>query len=446
MKRPSIERAVARAYLASIVGVSIAIVIASTVMTGLLVVRRDDAQATALAMTLATELHNHRADPLDSRHELVRHELAEQQWFQRRIEVWSEGKPIGADRGGSHLGEWAVAQGCSTIYGDGALSRLCAVHPNSDLVILVSSPVRPLLTAQVPIFIGLCLSAALAIAAFGALVRRIVNRSLQPLKAFEQSVAALPALDGTRVPGSWNAREIDELAHTFNELLERIDEAIGREKRFVANAAHELRTPLTRLRGQIELVAQGGVASPDSARRLANAARSCGELSRALDALLALAREDALALETVDLDEVAGDILSLLETDERARIRVVTTSALVRGDATLLGLAGRNLIDNALKYSEVGIEFHVEERRGRCVMSVLDAGPGIPQEDLKTVREPFVRGRTGGVRGAGLGLALAEHVAKGHGGRLVLVNRAPSGLQASLELPPWRPALTLGGG
>lgn len=438
MKRPSIERAVARAYLASIVGVSIAIVIASTVMTGLLVVRRDDAQATALAMTLATELHNHRAEPLDARHELVRHELTEQQWFQRRIEVWSGGERIGGT-GDPHLGQWAAAQGCRTIRVDGALSRLCAVHPNADLVILVSSPVRPILTAQLPILVGLCLSAALAIATFGVLVRRIVIRSLRPLRAFEQSVAALPALDGTRVPSSWNANEIDDLAQTFNSLLERIDDAVAREKRFVANAAHELRTPLTRLRGQIDLVAQEGTASADSLRRLAAAARSCGELSRALDALLALSREEALTLETVDLDEAAGDIVRALEPDERVRIRLASTSALVRGDATLLGLAARNLIDNALKYSAGEIELRVEERGGLCAIAVLDGGPGIPPDDIEAVREPFVRGRTGDVRGAGLGLALADHVAKGHGGRLILMNRAPHGLNATLELPPWRP-------
>lgn len=444
MRRPSIEQAVARAYLKSIVGVSIAIVIASTVMTGLLVVRRDDAQATALAMTLATELHNHRADPLDSRHELVRHELEEQQWFHRSIEVWSEGEQLGGG-GGPRLGPPPAVQGCRTIESKGALSRLCAVRPSSGLVILVSSPVQPILTAQLPIAIGLCFSAALAIAMFGGLVQRIVSRSLQPLKAFEESVGALPALGGKRVPGAWNAREIDELAHTFNALLERIDGAIGREKRFVANAAHELRTPLTRLRGQIELVAQEDVGSSDSVQRLAAAARSCGELSRALDALLALSREDTLALETVELDEVARDTLSLLESDERGRVRVESDSALVRGDSTLLGLAARNLVENALKYSEGEIELRVETLDGRCVLTVLDVGPGIPREDLEAVREPFVRGRTGGVRGAGIGLALADHVAKGHGGRLVLVNRAPDGLQASLELPPWRAEPTLGG-
>jgi signal transduction histidine kinase len=323
----------------------------------------------------------------------------------------------------------------------GTLSRVCVVKTNPDTAIVVASPVAPLLFAQLPILGAVAAAALFASAVFAVVARRVVRRGLEPLEAFERYLSRRPASGGGPVPASWGAEEIDDLAQTFNALLERIDVAVEREHRFVSNAAHELRTPLTRLRAQIELVLQQGDTSADSSRRLTLAARSCAELGCQVDALLALARDQAAPNETVDLSELVADVVRAVEADDAERIQLMAEPALVWGDPSLLGLAARNLLDNALKYSDGPVEVHVVADSGHGSLIVCDEGPGIAESELLAVREPFVRGAKDNprVRGAGLGLSLVDHVAKLHGGELTLDNRSSSGLRAALVLPSWRP-------
>jgi signal transduction histidine kinase len=280
-------------------------------------------------------------------------------------------------------------------------------------------------------------------AIFSLVSRRLARRSLLPLARFEQRVAGLPALGhGRGVETAWGAAEIDTLAQTFNALLGRTDAAVEREQRFVADAAHELRTPLTRLRGQIELVLSELQGSPDSSGRLARAARTCEELTRTTEALLALARNQRSADETVDLGEVVQRACAPLLTAECARLQIqCADDALVRGDEALLVLATANLVDNALKYTPGPVLVRVQTSGGSCALFIEDSGEGIAPEDLARVRQPFVRGRahTSVVRGTGLGLALVEHVAAVHQGTLHLKNLQPQGLGAELRIPSWQP-------
>ncbi|MGB8221044.1 MAG: ATP-binding protein [Polyangiales bacterium] len=441
MSLPSIERSVVRSYLASIVGVSLAIVVVSAVMTTLVVVERDDAEARALALTLGAELQDHRDEPREALDTLVQHELEEQQWFQREIEVWQGENRIGGAPETGRLSQWVRQRGCALGNVAGTLSRVCVASGDPGTAVVVASPMRPLLAAELPILGAIALAALLSATAFTVVGRRVVRRSLRPLQAFEQSVASRPALDGGSVRSEWGAVEIDQLARTFNALLARIDAAVEREQRFVSNAAHELRTPLTRLRGQIDLVLHEGSVSAESSRRLSLAARSCEELSRSVDALLALSHDEAASNEAVDLGELASEVIGVLEDEDARRIRVVVAQALVRGDPTLLALATRNLVDNALKYSSGAVEVRVAGDPAHCSLTVLDEGPGIPEAELMAVRGPFVRGRQDAnlVRGAGLGLALVEHVSTLHEGELSLQNASPRGLRAAMILPSWRP-------
>ncbi len=441
MSVPSIERAVVRSYLTSIFFVSLAIVSVSAIMTTWVVVRRDDAEARALAMTLGVELHDHRDEGVAALDSLVQHELEEQQWFHRTVEVWIGDNRIGGTADSGHLRPWIEQRGCELAKVDGTLSRVCGVASDEDTAIVVASSILPLLTAQLPIVATIAFAALLAAAAFAVLARGVVRRSLEPLRRFEQSLGRLPAPDMGPVPSKWGAAEIDQLAHTFNALLARIDLAMEREHRFVSNAAHELRTPLTRLRGQVELVLQKGIPDAESSKRLSLAVRSCEELSRSVDALLALARDEAARSEAVDLGEVASDIIDALDEDDAQRIHLVGAPALVRGDPALLGFAAGNLVDNALKYSEGQIEVHVVGDSQYGSLLVVDQGPGIPESELLSVLEPFVRGGSAqaGARGAGLGLALVDHVTKLHHGELRLENVSPFGLRATLILPSWRP-------
>lgn len=444
---PSIARAVVRTYVLSVIGIALTIILVGSSVAAGIVIRRDDVNACAQARALGSELQSH-AGPQSSNDARVQHELLEHRWFARRIEVWRGSERVGGAATEGLLSSWAKHDdGCEIAKLAGAWYRVCAITPaDQTLKIIAASPLEPLLGDLLPLVFAVS-GVALAMAAIFSLVsRRLARRSLLPLARFEQRVAELPALgNGRSVKTSWGAAEIDTLAQTFNGLLVRTDAALKREQRFVADAAHELRTPLTRLRGQIELVLAELPGQPDASTRLLRAARTCEELTRTTEALLALARNQCSTDETIDLEEVVQRVLSALPKDERERVHSQgEEAALVRGDEALLVLAATNLIDNALKYSPGRVVVRMHSGGGGCGLVVEDTGPGIAAEDLSRVRQPFVRGRahTAAVRGTGLGLTLVEHVATVHRGTLQLTNLQPHGFCAELRLPVWQPKRT----
>lgn len=439
--RPSLFRSVVRSYLASVIGVAAAIAVVGSLVASDVVVQRDDAAARALARTLGSELQNHAGESLTQLDELVDHELEEQRWFVRRVEVWRAGRRIGGQAQRSLPAAWRVGSGCHNARGAEAWQRVCVVALAADTKVVVASDLAPLLASMLP-FVFAIGGAALATAlVFALLSRHVVRRSLEPLRHFEASIATLPALGRERRMASrWGAEEIDALAQTFNALLERIDLAVEREQRFVADAAHELRTPLTRLRGQIELVLGLGVEG-EAKDRLTRAAGTCEELGRTTEALLALARDEASRDDAVDLSEVAQLCMQRLEPSRSGRVTLTTSeSALVRGDEALLLLAATNLLDNALKYTCDEVLLQVVVHDGSCSVRIEDRGEGIDKDELVRIREPFVRGqvRPTAARGTGLGLALVDHVARLHGGSLLLAPRTPRGLCAEVRLPAWQ--------
>ncbi len=445
---PSIARAVVRTYVLSVVAVALTIMVVGSTVAAWIVVRRDDANASAQARALGSELQSHADEPRSSYDGRVQHELREHRWFARRMEVWRGAARIGGAASEGLLGSWAHHRdGCQSARLAGVFYRVCVVTPaDLSLKIISASPLEPLLNDLRPLVFAVS-GVALAMAAVFSLVsRRLAHRSLLPLARFEQRVAALPALGhGRSVETTWGAIEIDTLAQTFNELLVRTDAALKREQRFVADAAHELRTPLTRLRGQIELVLTALPELrelPDAAARLTRAARTCEELTRTTEALLALSRNQCSIEETIDLEEVVQRASASLLPAERQRLRTrCEEAALVRGDESLLILAAANLIDNALKYTPGPVVVRVCSGSGSCALFVEDSGSGIAEEDLSRIRQPFVRGQAHAAvaRGTGLGLALVDHVATVHKGSLHLKNLQPAGLCAELRLPAWQP-------
>lgn len=441
---PSIVRAVVRDHVRALLLEALAIVLVGTVVAAVAMVARDDAAALAQARTLGSELDNHAADPPSELDVLVRHELEEQRWFLRRTEVYRAGDRVGGTRAAAALERWAAApDGCSLATLEGAVSRICVLHAARSTTFVIASPLAPVLASLAPVVAAVSLVTLLSAAVFATLGARSARRRLAPLSRFERAIADLPPLGAERsVPAAWGAAEVDTLAAAFDNLLRRIDVAVERERRFVADAAHELRTPLTRLRGQIDLALGEIEEGASPAQRLSAASRSCAELGRTTDALLALARDEIFAGETLDLTDLARAQSDAFESAEISRVSVETEGgeALVRGDEPLLSLALRNLVDNALKYSGGPVLVQVASTEAAARVLVADRGPGIPEVELARVSEPFVRGRMNrdGVRGTGLGLALVRHVATLHGGSLSLRNRPGGGLEAEVRLPPWR--------
>ena len=440
-RRASVVQAVLRAYLTSIVAFAATTVIVGGVATLVVVVGRDDANAIALARTLGTELSNHEADPRPAKDALVIHELVEQQWFGRRIEVWRGNDRIGGAPKDGLLGRWEGDEGCRQVKLRGEWRRVCAVQTAPMTTIVVASSFAAILVDVIPLVGVLAVTALAASLAFAALGRRWIGRRLSPLADFERRVGSLPALDRSeRIESDWGVAEVDTLASTLNALLERIHRAVEREQRFVADAAHELRTPLTRLRAQLELASEELRDGTLPHARIAAAARTSQDLGRTMEVLLALARNQATTDEAVDLDDVVAACVASLPPEHAARVQSqYGDGAIVRGDELLLRLAVGNLIDNALKYTAGRIQIGTNATQDAATVQVDDEGPGLADADLSRLRAPFVRGHDCSTRvlGAGLGLALVEHVATLHGGSLDLGNTA-GGLRATLQFPPWR--------
>jgi len=224
--------------------------------------------------------------------------------------------------------------------------------------------------------------------------------------------------------------EVQRLAETLNRMLSALERARDSERRFIADASHELRNPLTALRGNAAYLERNG-ADPAALHDLREDAE---RLSRLVDQLLAVAREDAAELPTepVRLDELAHAY------DGDADVAVEANGATwVRGDRDALERALANLVDNARRHGPPGGRVEVEcgGAGGEAWLTASDSGPGIAEGQADLATERFWRGPGAeGGGGSGLGLALVRATAERHGGSLVI-----DGSRFSIHLPALKP-------
>jgi signal transduction histidine kinase len=439
----SLAASVSRVQAAAVAVASITTVIVGTAAGAFTAVRQDDGTSIALAQALARELENHATDAADALARNIGLELTEQASFGRELKVYQRGLLVGGtDRSLVGLAPRARS-GCSTERLRGQPWRVCSALTSSGGEIVVASPLGRVLRTTRTLVVTLLAAALATSALFLALSRRVLRRALSPLDELSAHVSAIEAAHtaGFSLPRRWGAQEIDAVASSFDALLSRVRHSVERERRFVADASHELRTPLTRLRGQLELL-QSSSEDPSLQASLQGPRRACDLLVRTAESLLALAREDVPLEETVDVGDVAERaVLALIEHDRCAAARVrldAPEEALVRGDSTLLGLALGNLIDNALKHTTGPISVCVTS--GEVIQACIsDVGPGVAPHDVERLIEPFARGAAPTAQGTGLGLALANHVARVHGGSLALRPGVPKGLTCVVSLPRWQP-------
>ena len=295
--------------------------------------------------------------------------------------------------------------------------------------------------------LGLTLGLGALLALLAALVWAVGGRVVRPLQAITTHAAGLSAATlGERVPVPVDAdREAAALAFALNASLERLDGAFAEMKRFTSNAAHELQTPLTVLRGHIE-VALRRDRDPEAYRQtLGLLGDEVDGMVRTVRGLLALSRLDAgaepLATERVDLAAIARDEAAAARPLAEARGLALGVHAegrvLAEGHPDLLREAVRTLLDNAIKYTPSGHVAVAVGTRGReAWVAVEDSGPGIAPEHRPLATDRFWRGAdVHHLPGSGLGLALADRVARSNGGRLSLDGAEPHGLRAVLSLP-----------
>ena len=293
------------------------------------------------------------------------------------------------------------------------------------------------------IVLRLALPALVILPLLGAWVWLAIRRGLQPLDAVAAEIATrapdrLTPLSPARAPA-----EIRPLAEAINTLFARVEEAIANERRFTADAAHELRTPLAALTAQAQVATQ---ARNEEERRhaMAQLATSLRRTTRLVDQMLTLARLDHDATASavqVRLDVLAEDICAFhgqQAIEKQITLELVAKPVSIGGDADMLGVLLRNLVDNALRYTPSGGQVMVKVDDGG--LSVEDNGPGIPPEERARVFERFHRLAGQDCEGSGLGLSIVLRIAERHGARVLLATGdSGSGLKVSLRLAATAP-------
>ncbi|MET8310779.1 HAMP domain-containing sensor histidine kinase [Micromonospora sp. NPDC005173] len=314
--------------------------------------------------------------------------------------------------------------------------------PEGPVTVYVAASLSPVDDVVDVLQGALATGAPLLLALVAVTTWTVAGRTLRPVDAIRAEVADISerSLD-RRVSVPTTDDEISRLAGTMNMMLDRLDAAAERQRRFVADASHELQTPLAAARTDLEVA----LAHPDRTKWNETAADLLAanrRMERLVRDLLFLARADAGVprppARPVDLDDIVLAEAARIRGSGHLRVDTgAVSAAAVDGRRDDLTRAVRNLFDNAEHYasSSVCVELGSDDRR--VTLIVHDDGPGIPPADRKRVFERFTRldddrsRRTGGI---GLGLAIAREIIDAHEGSID-VEDAPRGARFVIRLP-----------
>jgi two-component system sensor histidine kinase BaeS len=241
--------------------------------------------------------------------------------------------------------------------------------------------------------------------------------------------------------------ELGELAHSFNQLAQRLDAMEASRRQWVADTSHELRTPLAVLRAQLEAI-EDGVRAADAAT-VAAMLRQVLALNKLIDQLYALARADVGALDyqrqPLDLWQLACESAAAFDERVRAAGHVLAigpppSCGVVTGDADRLRQVFGNLLENALRYTAAGgrMALNAQAAGSQLSITVEDSAPGVPDEALPRLAERFYRvdaSRSRAQGGAGLGLALCQRIVEAHGGAMSFAHSPLGGLSVTVTFP-----------
>lgn len=253
---------------------------------------------------------------------------------------------------------------------------------------------------------------------------------VRPMQRLTQAAQALGHdIDRPPMPEE-GPLEVREATRIFNQMQARIRAQISDRDRFVAAVSHDLRTPLTRLRLRAEGLADGE--ERDKFRR--DLVEMEQMIAVTLDHLRGTASAEALAL--LDVEALAHTVAEDLQ-DQGHSVTVHGRARPLQAQPSALRRCLDNLVDNAIRYGRCA-DLHLMDGPEALRIEVRDRGPGLPEAELARVLAPFYRvegSRNRAHGGVGLGLSIAQDIARRHGGSLVLRNAEGGGLAATLTLP-----------
>ncbi|MFO7645069.1 MAG: ATP-binding protein [Desulfosarcina sp.] len=277
----------------------------------------------------------------------------------------------------------------------------------------------------------------------------LARRSLRPVEHMTRSAQRISAdhLD-QRLELTGSGDELDRLAKTLNDMLDRLDNAFHQIRQFSADASHELQTPLTILKGEMEVALRSGRSPEEYQMVLKSGLEEIDRMNYLVGGLLLLARADTGVLR---LDRQQVDLRSLVhETCKQIRViadehSIALQSDLpeavsIRGDQEHLRRLMLNLCDNAIKYTPAGgsVTVSLQSTKDWVSLKITDTGIGLSQTEMQQVFSRFHRvteSRSKDVMGVGLGLSIARSIAEAHGGRIDVESTPGLGSTFTVQLP-----------
>lgn len=281
------------------------------------------------------------------------------------------------------------------------------------------------------------------LALFGFVIIYRITKSLTRLSSKMRMISS-KNLD-ERISGIESQDEIGELAHTFNDLLDRLNGSFKREQQFIADVAHELKTPLSTLRSTLEISLSRKRNAGEYERSIKEAIRETNDISSTLKNVLDLAwSETPQEQKTTKSFNLSELVEGLLETAQKMGMSKQITVAgaiekniIIEGFQEKLGRAILNLLDNAVKYTPVmgKVEVTLKKQKHYIRLGVRDNGVGISDKDLPHIFDRFYRGSsTDKVLGSGLGLAIAKAIIVSHKGEIKVKSRMGQGTTFAIIL------------
>jgi len=284
--------------------------------------------------------------------------------------------------------------------------------------------------------------ALLLAVALGYLVAGLSLRQVELMRRRAEAITA--ETPGDRLPVPATGDELQRLGETLNELLDRLESAIAREREFVADAGHELRTPLALLRTELELALRHANTPEELRDAIRWSSHEAERLSQLAEDLLLIASADrgqlALRREQLDVRSLFDTVASRFEWRASELAKVVRVAdcarASVSADRLRLEQALANLVDNALRHGGASIELSARINETAAELHVRDDGSGFPAGFAGQAFERF--SRADGARsgdGAGLGLSIVRTIAESHGGSAHIAARTAKGADVWVAIP-----------
>jgi heavy metal sensor kinase len=280
----------------------------------------------------------------------------------------------------------------------------------------------------------------------------MARRAVAGVEAVTQTAQKISA--GTleeRVPVKGHGDEIDQLALTFNQMLDRIQALLTEIKEMTDHIAHDLRSPLTRIRGTAEVTLTTAKSLNEYETMAASTIEECDRLLDIINTMLLISKTEsgvgALALDEIDLPALIQEACELFSpTAEDKDVTIACNlpdKGRLKGDIRMIQRLLSNLLDNAIKYSLSGgtVTVSLMEKEESWVIVLKDTGIGISPKDLPHIFERFYRcDRSRSQEGVGLGLSLARAIARAHGGDILAASLPNQGSTFKVILPKSQPS------